>query len=212
MAATSNSSQPSECVSPTPLRAFGRYPRLLYRVFDQEQYARAFVERGCIRLRLLDDFVAIEDARRRDVAEGRVHIQIPGPVTTVRVDVATGRIVGESTAPGVLNYQGEIVNPVYISCFSYPPRGDVRKLPRHFGRYAVVVHDPRRLAQGITDWLTAEGALGARPVVQCARVSYDKGTTRAASHIGRSAAASDSGGTSHRSPRGSPRSTSTGSS
>jgi hypothetical protein len=171
--------RPLPRTEPIRFTAFGDFPPELFRMFDEERYARDFVERGQLRFALLTYYRTLESATRRDLAEGEAYIRIPGPVTTVTMDVRTGDITGRSEAPGVLNYQGSTTNAVYICSFTYPPDGDITQLPKHFGPWAVRVREPQRLAQDITDALFERTQLGERPIVECARVEYTKGTTAA---------------------------------
>jgi hypothetical protein len=157
-----------------PLQAFGEFPPTLYRVFDDERWARAFVEEGRMRFRLVQVYQRHEDEIRADASEGNAHLLVSGDVTTLHFDEQL-QIVGRSKAPGFINYQGTFLNPVYVYCFTYPPDGRVDLLPSRFGRYVVKIDEPQRLAQEITNWLTVEGILRGTPVVECAAVRYNKG-------------------------------------
>jgi hypothetical protein len=157
-----------------PLPVFGDFPPFLVRAYSEEHWARAFVEEGRFRLSLLQYFAQIEDSARGDQTEGQAHLQIPQNVQTVHFD-GDANITRITEAPGYVNLQGAFMNPVYICCFSYPPDGDLTKLPEHFGEHRVLIEDPLRFAQDVTDWLTEEGVLRGTPVVECCRVVYNKG-------------------------------------
>jgi len=163
-----------------PLQAYGDFPPYLRRFMNELTYARDFVERGRIRLALVQSYVAIEDRARRDGSEGQAKIQILALVPMVTVDRHRMTCVNAGTAPGILNYGGTFLNLVYVCCFSFPPAADEPLLAQRFGHYVVRIHDPKRLAQEITRALQAERKLGPSPVVRCCRVAYTKGEIAAA--------------------------------
>ncbi|MDE3242451.1 MAG: hypothetical protein KGO52_07000 [Nitrospirota bacterium] len=133
--------------------AFGEFPPHLFRVFDREDYARALVEKGVVRFGLLRSYRKIENAARQDSSEGDAFLQIPGDVITIELDRDTLQTKREYTKPGYLHFSGEHVNPIYIYCCSYPPSGQMDDCPRQFGAHVVLIRDPRRFAQQITNAL-----------------------------------------------------------
>jgi hypothetical protein len=161
-------------MSMTPLRAFGDFPPLLFKGLKHREHAEDLVRRGRLRLSVVECFAGIEDPARADRTEGKSHLQIAGDVTKVAFDAA-GNPLRTWQEPGFINFSGEMVNPVFIACFCYPPEGDPTRVLAKFGRYVVRIADPRRFAREITDWLTNEGALRATPVVECLKVSSTKG-------------------------------------
>jgi hypothetical protein len=156
------------------IEPLGEFPARLFRVFDEEKWARAFVEQGVLRLRPVQYFAALEDAVRADPSEGHAHLQIPGDVTSVHFS-RVGQAVRTTSEPGFLNFSAEFVNPVFVCCFSRPPNDDVTLLPWKFGNFAVRIDDPLLLATDLTEALTRDGVLRATPVVECHRVMYNKG-------------------------------------
>jgi hypothetical protein len=156
-----------------PLEPFGDFPPQLFRAFTEERWARAFVEEGRLRFWPVQHFVDLEDPLRADPSEGSAHLQIRGDVTAVHIGSdGQVRLTEES---GYINFQSSFVNPVFIYCFSYPPDGDVQRLPRKFGDFVVRIDDPRQLARDVTRQMTNDGILRETPVVECHRVSYNKG-------------------------------------
>lgn len=156
-----------------PLTVFGEFPPVLYRISD-ERWAYELAKRGRLRLSRVNYFVNIEDGVRVDKSEGTAHQLIPGDVHKVSIS-PDGEITSVHTELGLVNLQIESVTPTYIMCLSYPPDGDITKLPWKFGSTAVRITDPQRFAQDITDRLTHEGQLRGTPVVECRKVRYDKG-------------------------------------
>ena len=73
----------------------------LAKVFDQEEYARAFM-RGDIFANRLSHFKMIEDGERRgDEYEGAIMPQLEGLIITLQpTDSDTGEMLGEITIPG----------------------------------------------------------------------------------------------------------------
>jgi hypothetical protein len=152
----------------------GEFPPRLFRVFNEERWARAFIEEGRLLFRPVQYFAALEDALRADPSEGTGHLQVAGDVTSVHFDTA-GNVTRTTSVPGYVNLSIEFVNLVFVCCFSRPPDDDVRQLPWKFGNFAVRIDDPLQLARDITRQLTTDGILRATPVVECYRVAYNKG-------------------------------------
>ena len=157
-----------------PIPPIGPFPPTLFRVFSEIEWAEAFINSGGLRFRPVQYFADLGDAVRADTTEGYAHLQIPGNVQSAHVDT-DGNIVRVTSAPGLINYQGEFINRVYISCFSAPPNNDLRLLPSKFGRFVVQVADPEQLAWDFTNAMTRDGLLRDTPVVECHEVVYNKG-------------------------------------
>jgi hypothetical protein len=162
------------------LKTFGDYPPQLWRFFDTAERAEKFIS-GNIRFGLLDYYKAIEDGARRDTAEGAGAFTAPADrVTTVVMDKTTVSVVGVREGPGDMNYHIDFGNPTYVLSCSDPRQADIERLRAKFGRFVVLITDPRRFGQDMTVKLSelenthplADG------VVECARVDYDKGERR----------------------------------
>jgi hypothetical protein len=118
----------------------GDLPSLVFKGYDNQQWSAAFAERGCIRLGSLICYRKIESAGRRDPSEGEARLLIPHDVTTLHLDRQTLQLVGESVAPGHLNYGGSLHNPLYTFCVAGP---DVQldHLRRKFGCHVIEIFD-----------------------------------------------------------------------
>jgi hypothetical protein len=156
-----------------PSEDFYTVPSVLYRVFDEEKWALAFINTGMIRLKTLSCFASIEDDIRADPTEGSSSIQTPGEIIKVGIN-QDGEIKYAHAEPGLVNWRGSVINPIYIYCFSYPPNGDTTLLPIKFGNYIVRIDDPEQLAKDIKDYLIQKEALRDSPVVEYLPVVYNK--------------------------------------
>ncbi|MDB4892335.1 MAG: hypothetical protein JWL61_4190 [Gemmatimonadetes bacterium] len=157
-----------------PIPPLGPFPKELYRVFSEKRWAEEFINSGRLRFRPVQYFADLEDAVRADTTEGHAHLQIPGDVHSAHVD-GTGNIVRITSAPGMINYQGEFINRVYICCFSAPPQDDLSLLPNKFGTFVAKIADPEQLAWDLVSAMTRDGLLRDTPVVECLKVLYNKG-------------------------------------
>ena len=161
------------------LKTFGDYPPTLLRFFPKKEYAEQFLA-GSVRFGLLDYYATIEEKARKDGGEGKGQFAAPAKsVTTVHIN-GDGEIVGATEAPGDMNYQVHFGNPTYIVCCTDPEGVDIDALKKKFGPYVVRINNPLRLGQELTDKFA--GLENTHPlagsVVECARVSYDKGERR----------------------------------
>ena len=144
-------------------KTFGDYPATLVRFFSSQEYAEAFLA-GSVRFVLLDQYIETNEAES---------------VLSVHLD-AEGNQVGQSEAPGDMNYQVVGATPTYIVSFTDPEGADIRRLKEKFGPYVVRITDPVRLGQALTDALQRLGGdhpLNGR-IVEAARVTYDEGGRR----------------------------------
>jgi len=155
-------------------------PASLLRAYTVAEHAEALLARGGLRLRRIEYYRTIEDLKRQDSAEGEAHLKVPGDVTTVQMDRASGGIVGQSTAPGHLNWQMSFQNPTYALCLSHPAV-DISELTARFGTHVIEVVQPKQFLRRLH--LRAQALrLPNRTVdfVDCFPVRYDKGLVGAA--------------------------------
>jgi hypothetical protein len=153
----------------------GNYLPVLYRCFNEDKYARAFVERGQIRFGLLRYYKEIEDQIRKDSTEGKGSLHIPGNVTKIGLN-RNGDVSRVWEVPDHLHFQTTSGNAIYILSCVYPPCNDVLKIPTKFGTYLVRINNPAKFGQEITNWLYAGPEdTRTRSVVECVRVLYNKG-------------------------------------
>ena len=152
----------------------GNLPSPVFKGYDDQRYFTAFAERGRIRLGALLTYRRIESAGRRDASEGEARLLIPHEVTTLHLDRQTLQLVGESVAPGHLNYGGSLHNPLYTFCVAGP---DVQHdyLRRQFGCHIVEIFDTTAFLAALESSL-ASLHLADREVlfVDSCPVRYDK--------------------------------------
>ncbi|MDD5577978.1 MAG: hypothetical protein PHY16_01700 [Methylobacter sp.] len=149
-------------------------PSVLYRVFDKKEYALAFVETGNLRLKTLSHFANVKDELRVDATEGSFSIQTPSEIIKVGMN-QSGEIISQHSESGVIHCRGEVVNPIYIYCFSNPPNGNLSFLSPKFGEYIVRVDDPVQFIQDITEHLSSIDFCLGSPVIEIVPVVYNKG-------------------------------------
>jgi hypothetical protein len=152
----------------------GNLPSPVFKGYDDQRYSPAFAERGRIRLGALLTYRRIESAGRRDASEGEARLLIPHDITTLYLDRQTLQLVGESVAPGHLNYGGSLHNPLYTFCVAGP---DVQldHLRRKFGCHVIEIFDTTAfLAELESSLVRLE--LGGRELlfVDSCPVRYDK--------------------------------------
>jgi hypothetical protein len=94
----------------------GNLPSPVFKGDDDQRCSAVFAERGRIRLGGLHTYRRIESAGRRDASEGVARLLIPHEVTTLHLDRQTLQLVGESVAPGHLDYGDSFHNPLYAFC------------------------------------------------------------------------------------------------
>lgn len=117
-------------------------PLCLYRAFDREEFARAFIDSGCFRMMHIRHYAVTEDKTRSDSEEGMW--SWAGP------DGSGGRYCSSYAA--------------YICCLSGPDI-DLRHLSK-FGRYLVRINDPVQFANDI------DGYIKLPVKIECVRVNY----------------------------------------
>jgi hypothetical protein len=150
-------------------------PSVLYRVFNEEKWAFAFIERGSMRLKSVPYFARLEDNIRADPGEGTSLYQIRGTVIKATLS-ENNKIADIDSELGLINYRGILTDPIYIYCFSYPPNGDVSLLPRKFGNFVVRIDDPKQLIQDIKDFLEYKQIDLASPLIEYLPIVYNEGS------------------------------------
>jgi hypothetical protein len=148
-------------------------PPVLYRVFDEEKWALAFIERGLIRLKTVFYFAGLEDKIRVDPGEGTALFQLRGKVIKVGMNL-DGEIKNINSEPGLIHNTVILTDPIYIYCFSYPPNGDVSLLPRKFGNFVVRIEYPKLLIQDIKEFIGYKQIDLASPLIEYLPVVYNK--------------------------------------
>jgi hypothetical protein len=155
------------------VKVFGEFPPVLYRSFSKEQYAREFVDEGKLRIRPLEYYRYIEDNERRDATEGNGQCHYSGEVERVALD-ENGDVLRVEPTAGEIHLTTSISNIVFIYCCSFPPEGNIDKLPGHFGDHTVEISDP---LQFFHDMAEASSQFSELMVanVEVGEVVYDKG-------------------------------------
>jgi hypothetical protein len=150
-------------------------PPTLLRFFDVESYARELVEHGRLRMRPVQAYVAAPGLRRDD-AEGKSHLRIPGSVPRVAVDVAAGKFSAPWEEPGHFEFGGEFMNPTYVFCTTQPGV-DRSSLRVRFGSYVVTILSPSAFAAALLSGAAAAAAQAGRELLflDGCPVRYDKG-------------------------------------
>ena len=149
-------------------------PPFLIRAFDSEDYARAFLHEGKLRLRNVRHFRDVSDARH-DPNEGIGALQVPGDVPFIAIDRVTGAARDLGTRPGHISYSQEFINPTYLFCCSTP---DVARslLRSKFGTTLVCIYAPGAFFKALHRALDTKGyAERALAFIECFPVRYDKG-------------------------------------
>lgn len=146
---------------------------MLYKIFRKEEYAYDFAHCGRMRFGNLLSYKSVEDTARRDEHEGNGYIQFDTDEMISVHMTKDGKVAGESVGPGVMNLSSTGTNPRFLLCCSYPPGGDTAQLSSKFGRWAVRIADPKRLALDVTEHLLSKQLLDFP--IECARVRYDHG-------------------------------------
>ncbi len=150
----------------------GEFPKFVFKAFDKQAYARAFVHSGTFRIGALARYKTIEDANRQDSTEGEAHFRFHDTVTRIHFFPGSEQTY-TSEAPGTMEARSSLGNPIYMFCTSLP-EVDKEYLQKRFGRFLVMIEDPMQLA---TDIQTAIESSGYSPigVVRGAKVEYTKG-------------------------------------
>jgi hypothetical protein len=110
-------------------------PTILYRAFDRRDHARAFVSSGSLRFRALEAYRELEDARRRDSAEGFARLRVPPP-----------------SGEGHISYTHRNINPTYVLCTAMDTV-DLGHLARQYGPHIVRINKPEQFFQDLHDHL-----------------------------------------------------------
>lgn len=154
----------------------GSFPSPFYRAFNEEKYARSFVEKGIFRMRRLKYYREIEDRRREDRGEGEgfVVFSMERPVYTL--DQSSQKVISKRMQFGPVNRGILDAGLSYILCFS-GPQVDIKHLACQYGRYVVRVDQPEALVCDISSYLEQYSNVGKNMWLDCVQVRYDKGQT-----------------------------------
>lgn len=107
-------------------------PTFLYRTFDNEDYAKQFVEAGQFRLSLLALYKEIEDQSRQDPREGKSSWHPRSDDSRV--------LAPQGKRPHVGGYD---IHPLYLFCTAGPD-AKLSHLRKKFGQWVVRINDPSR--------------------------------------------------------------------
>jgi len=127
-------------------------PKILYRAFSSEKYAREFINKGRFRLRLIDQYVTIKDKKRVDQTEGKSSSYI------------------NSTNAHVVGF---FVDHLYLLCTS-GEEVDLNFL-RTFGSFIVRINDPLALLEDIQKVKPVNTKMEITQKCKIEKVLYTKG-------------------------------------
>lgn len=154
-------------------RVCGEFPKVLYRFFDEEQYAIQFAKEGKLRAKLISEYRRIESSVRRDETEGSGYYLMKGPVTSLRIAQDMGVAPEAITEDGIQQHHSSFGNSVFLVCCS-EVSVDVDLMRGRFGFYTVRMDSPVTLAIDLDYALNGEEGFG-RFLVEGALVEYNKG-------------------------------------
>jgi len=147
-------------------------PITVIKAFDQELYARDFLESGSFIVRELRRYRTMEESFRRDPTEGEAHFEFPDqrtPCITFYPDAEPT----VSQQPGMMHVQSSLGNAILVFCASLP---DVNPeyLRGKFGKFLVEIGDLSQFNIDIQRGIEAAGySLIAR--TEGVPVEYTKG-------------------------------------
>jgi hypothetical protein len=110
------------------MKAIGSYPNIIYRVFKKYKHAKEFTQ-GIIRFSTFECYSLSDDPIRQDKTEGESHIKNDG-----------------------LNHHHSFseYNQIYILSFCKTLESAQKS---NFGNFIVIIHNPKELANSITNYL-----------------------------------------------------------
>ena len=151
----------------------GPFPKLLYKAYEKEKYAKSFVEQGSFLLNIQEYYRNIEDLSRKDKDEGKGRIKYLGNRPVLTVDKKTGELLSERMESGPIDLYSSNLNPYYILCCS-GPEVNLQHLKHSFGQYIVRILRPDLLVKDIACYLKKEQTMPNTLSIECLKVRYDK--------------------------------------
>ncbi len=121
-------------------RACGKYPTVLYRFFDQEEYALDFVRAGILRAGALYSYKTIECKHRMDDSEGDGHYKVNGKVISGYFSQSNEEPIWVEEE-GVQERHVRNGNKIFLYCCTTSLENlECKKLK--FGNFIVKIHNP----------------------------------------------------------------------
>jgi len=152
----------------------GTFPKLLYRGFDQEEYAYSFLKEGSFLMRTLSYYKNTEDPKRRDEDEGKGRYDYwMEDRPAIWTDKESGQILSQGINPGPVDFHTQSLNPCYILCF-YGPEVRLDYIASRNRPYVVRINDPGKLVRHIASYLNGCSNLSDEMWLICVKVRYDK--------------------------------------
>jgi len=148
-------------------------PTFLYRFFDKEEYATAFVERGEFRMLTTEYCRKIECALRRDELEGIASYKKKSECASLEITDYSNGYSEVKSQPGLIHCEHRTWNEVLIfSCSSSDV--NVEKIRNKFGKHVVKISDPVQLMRDLEGYFLRKNLKLAGPI-ELKQVIYDKG-------------------------------------
>ncbi len=116
-----------------------KHPNTLYRFFDKEEYAQAFLD-GEIRFGNIKRYKEIE-GDRKDESEGKASFYWNQKAPSVTINKKSLKIVENGESNQNISFEATFLNPVYILSTS-EESVNIDELKRRFGAYIVRINKP----------------------------------------------------------------------
>ncbi len=152
-------------------KVYGEFPEFCYKVYNNEDYAKQFIECGNFLMGCIRSYKYIEDQARRDPTEGSGLTKEPGIVTSYGISPNPEEKTICVKEYGYQEHHTELSNTKFCFCTSLPDV-DLAYMKKQFGRFIVKVKEPRQLAEDIDEYFIGNGE---KFRIEGWRVDYNKG-------------------------------------
>ena len=152
-------------------KVFGEFPEFCYKVYNNKEYAKQFINTGTFLMGCINSYRHIEDQSRRDPTEGNGLTKEPGIVTSYGFSQNPNEKTICVKEFGYNVHHTELLNPKFCFCTSLP-EVDLIYMKKQFGRFIVKIKEPRQLAEDINDYLFSTGE---KYRIEGWKIVYNKG-------------------------------------
>ena len=152
-------------------KVFGEFPEFCYKAYDNEDYAKQFINTGTFLMRCINFYRQIENQSRRDPTEGSGLTKEPGIVTSYGFSQNPKEKTIIRKEFGYQEHHTELSNARFCFCTSLPDV-DLAYMKKQFGSFIVKIKEPRQLAEDIYDYLICNGE---KYRIEGRKVDYNKG-------------------------------------
>ena len=153
-------------------KVFGEFPEFCYKAYNNENYAKQFIDCGNFLMGCINSYRYIEDQSRRDPTEGNGLTKEPGIVTSYGISPNPEEKTILKREFGYQEHHTELSNTRFCFCTCLPDV-DFEYMKKQFGRFIVKIEKPRKLAEDINDYFISSGQKFLR--IEGRRVVYNKG-------------------------------------